>query len=771
VGRAGGFAATGIHPASRAGAVHANGRGCARRSRRQACPTVPTRPRGEPRFGLPALGGLFDPGTIPDLEYARLANRDLMEAVYRLAWLKEPSGLVPVNWRDMETEELGSVYEGLLELTPRLSADGRGFAFAEVGEANGNARKTSGSYYTPDSLVQALLDSALDPVLDRIEAEADDPAAALLSVTVIDPACGSDHFLLSAARRIAQRIAQIKNPGTPVAADYRHALREVTRHCLYGVDRNPLAVELCKVALWIETVEPGKPLSFLDSRIREGDSLIGVFDIACLADGIPDEAYKPSTGEDKPLARYYAARNLKERKDRPSLPLGGSLTALARAARSVEGMPEDEVPEIVKKAIAFRELATRPDVCRIEMSCDLFVAAFLAPKTGPVPNNPNTVMIPTTDHVWRKLNGEQLYRPLEAAATDLARKVRSFHWPLAFPEVFDKGGFDCVLGNPPWVRQEMLTSIKRQLSTFAAFSSTADSSVYFVERGVQITRPKGRIALLTPNKWFRAAYAENLRTMLRDRCRVDLLVDFGHSRNLFPDADTFPAAVILQRVPSPVQGSEALRFVRAHDADRERHTLSEVIRHHGIAVNHEYLRSDGWRLESAAANDLLAGLMATGQSLETVLHGPILRGLLTGLNQAFYVQTSRRNAMVSADPSSEPLFKKFLRGRDVKRWIPVWGDQWHIVIPSSQNQKWPWSNASNENVRRRCAALIPYARNARTHSDQQVAQIAASIREFGFTNPVLINEEDGIIAGHGRVLAAHSLGLDEVPCIQWSRVM
>ena len=113
--------------------------------------------RGEPRLGCAALDGLFAYGTIPDLDTAKLANRRLMEAIYRLAWLKDDSGLVPVNWRDMETEELGSVYESLLELTPHLSDDGRGFAFAEGGEAKGHARKTSGSYYTPDSLVQALL--------------------------------------------------------------------------------------------------------------------------------------------------------------------------------------------------------------------------------------------------------------------------------------------------------------------------------------------------------------------------------------------------------------------------------------------------------------------------------------------------------------------------------------------------------------------------------------------------------------------------------------
>src|SRR6185437_3478040 len=152
---------------------------------------------------------------------------------------------------------------------------------------------------TPDSLVQALLDSALDPVLDRVEAEADDPAKALLGVSVIDPACGSGHFLLAAARRIATRLARARAGGVASAEDFRHALREVARACLHGVDRNPMAVELTKVALWIETVEPGRPLGFLDANIRCGDALLGVFDIKVLAAGIPDAAYKPLTGDDK----------------------------------------------------------------------------------------------------------------------------------------------------------------------------------------------------------------------------------------------------------------------------------------------------------------------------------------------------------------------------------------------------------------------------------------------------------------------------------------
>jgi hypothetical protein len=415
--------------------------------------------RGEPRLGLPALDGLFVHGSVPDLETAKLANRGLMEAVYRLAWLKEDSGLVPVNWRDMETEELGSVYESLLELTPRLTDDGRGFGFAEGGESKGHARKTSGSYYTPDSLVQVLLDSALDPVLDRVEAEADDQAAALLSVMVIDPACGSGHFLLAAARRIATRLARTRASGVASPTDYRHALRDVARACIHGVDRNPMAVELTKVALWIETVEPGKPLGFLDANIRCGDSLFGVFDLKALEAGIPDAAYKPLAGDDKETAKHFAARNKAERDGQGSLDFasgGGQMPAalpMADEARALRIMPEDSSEEITAKRERFEATRADPRRWNLRITADLYVAAYLAPKTGGVPESRNIVTIPTTAHVWDALAGRTVYGPLVGRAQDLAATARAFHWPLEFPDVMVSGGFDAVVGNPPWGRK------------------------------------------------------------------------------------------------------------------------------------------------------------------------------------------------------------------------------------------------------------------------------------------------------------------------------
>jgi len=421
--------------------------------------------RGEPRLGLPGLAGLFLPDATPDIDTATLSNRALLEAVFRLAWLRDDVALLPVNWRDMQTEELGSVYESLLELTPRLTVGGRGFAFAEGAETRGNARKTSGSYYTPDSLVQLLLDSALDPVLDRLEADAEDPAAALLTAKVIDPACGSGHFLLAAARRIAGRVARARSGGIASAEDFRHALRDVVRSCIHGVDRNPMAVELTKVALWIETVDPGKPLGFLDANIRCGDALLGVFDLDVLRQGIPDAAYKPLAGDDKAAAKHFANQNKSERKGQGAFDFAGGGGALppppplAGQAATLRTLPEDTAEHVAAKAKAWR--ASRDDRRFVPWSvaADLYVAAFLTPKTV-IPENAERGMVPTTAAVWRAIRsgglpgtrGQGNYGPMEGKAVDLARTARAFHWPLEFPDVFANGGFDAVLGNPPWER-------------------------------------------------------------------------------------------------------------------------------------------------------------------------------------------------------------------------------------------------------------------------------------------------------------------------------
>jgi len=417
--------------------------------------------RGQEELGLPALGGLFNADQLPHLETARLRNRAFMQALYRLAWLSDRTSMVPVNWRAMETEELGSVYESLLELQPQLGDDGRTLTFAsEAAEQKGNQRKTTGSYYTPDSLVQLLLDTTLDPVLEEREAQAADPAEALLKLTVIDPACGSGHFLLAAARRIATRVARYRAGGIPSAADFRHALREVACRCLYGVDRNPMAVELTKVALWIEALEPGRPLAFFDAQIRCGDSLIGVFDRAMLRKGLPDEAYKPLMGDDKELSRRYARLNKEQReraKGHPQLFKDWSPPEiLAERDHKLKEMVQDDLASVEAKARDFESIRASDDWQRLKTASDLYIsanfymAAFFTPKAA---GAAGTDAMPLTEHVWRAAGGQAPAEHLRQGASLTSEKVGAFHWFIEFPEIMERdGGFDVVIGNPPWER-------------------------------------------------------------------------------------------------------------------------------------------------------------------------------------------------------------------------------------------------------------------------------------------------------------------------------
>lgn len=414
---------------------------------------------GQPLLALPALGGLFAEDQCPDLDASTLGNAALLQAMARLGWMREDRSLTRINWRDMGPEELGSVYESLLELVPDISADGRVFQFANADAAKGNARKTSGSYYTPDSLVQELLDSALEPVITQRIAGAADPQAALLSITVCDPACGSGHFLLGAARRLATRLAQLRAQGTPSGEDFRHALRDVVTHCIFGVDRNPMAIELARMSLWLEAMTPDKPLGFLDHHLQCGDALLGLTDLSALEQGIPKDAYKALSGDDAKVCKELAKRNAAELKDlqRKRIAqgfgqrdlLGLRVGGLDRM-RELEALPDATLEQIAAKQAAWQAFANESAESPLRNAADMLLAAFLLPKTA---DSQNTV--PTTGSLGHELLGVHDapgHGGRQAAARTASAEARVLHWPLAFPLVHAAGGFSCVLGNPPWER-------------------------------------------------------------------------------------------------------------------------------------------------------------------------------------------------------------------------------------------------------------------------------------------------------------------------------
>lgn len=419
--------------------------------------------RGAAPLGVPALGGLFEEDQCSALDTGALPNARLLSAIHALAFFEDKGSLQRVNYRDMGTEELGSVYESLLELHPVVQVATRPWTFAFAGDeaggtVKGSERKLSGSYYTPDLLVQELLRLSLDPLVESaIRENPSDPRGAILRLKILDPACGSGHFLLGAARRLADALARLDaESDLPDEAVRRRALREVVRRCIYGVDRNPLAVELCKTALWIEAIEPGRPLSFLEAHIKCGDSLLGVANLSLLQAGVPDDAFVEFDTDNKLYTRELKKRNKEQRDGRRGhdgqlrLPLVAMPPNLAAAVAALTDAPEDTVQQVEAKRRALREVEQGPAGYDLRVACDIWTAAFFLPRSQR-PERPGRDIVPTTDALWTYLQAPSaVYGPLLGEVSRVAGQLHFFHWPLEFPEATAQGGFDLILGNPPW---------------------------------------------------------------------------------------------------------------------------------------------------------------------------------------------------------------------------------------------------------------------------------------------------------------------------------
>jgi len=224
--------------------------------------------RGEVLGLSPLNGDLFGSKTLKHLDQYEIDNHELLLAIRQLSLYEQKGQSRWVNYAALDVEELGSVYESLLDFHPQVLQRQGIYEFQLV---TGSDRKTTGSYYTPPELVGQLIKSALEPVIEEKLKEAktqSEKEAALLSLKVCDPACGSGHFLLAAARRIGKELAIVRTgEAQPGVEPLRKAIRDIVQNCIYGVDLNPLAVDLCKVALWIEGFNRGLPLNFLDHRI------------------------------------------------------------------------------------------------------------------------------------------------------------------------------------------------------------------------------------------------------------------------------------------------------------------------------------------------------------------------------------------------------------------------------------------------------------------------------------------------------------------------
>ena len=415
--------------------------------------------RGKKLGIQPLDGDLFSSQAIPDLEVSLINNRLLLECVKNLNEFRdEKKNLVAINYRSLDVEELGSVYEGLLELHPVIeNIEASNPAHINFTFHEGTDRKTTGSYYTRPELVNELIKSALIPVIEeRLKEHTGNTIAqakALLKLKVCDAAAGSGHMLLAAARTIAWYLARVQSgEENPAPSVYRKCLREVIQHCVYAVDYNPDAVELCKLALWLEGHNSGKPLSFLDHKIRNGNSLVGVTDLSVLQEPLPDEAFNPVTGDDKEVCKELKKRNVAYRKTKQTdlfssqgQQIKKDTEALKSAYAEMEGIEQDSVEavQLVKKRFG----KVRESVFHEEKACHIWTAAFFKTYTS-IDDSTN----PSSERLAQYFYAPTQYGRLVGEAEKLNEKHKFFHWPLEFPDVFEQGGFDVMLGNPPWER-------------------------------------------------------------------------------------------------------------------------------------------------------------------------------------------------------------------------------------------------------------------------------------------------------------------------------
>ncbi|MFW8627772.1 Eco57I restriction-modification methylase domain-containing protein [Deinococcus sp. ME38] len=429
-------------------------------------------------LGLPALGShLFQPNALTGL---KLGNQAFYAALRALSEITVDNQRRPVNYAGLDSEELGSIYESLLELVPRVQPGPR----FELQTLAGNERKTTGSYYTPSGLINLLLDSALEPVIEDAtrDKQPADAIAALKKLKIIDPACGSGHFLIAAARRVGARLAELEEETSqPSPAAQRRATRTVIAHCIYGADINPMAIELAKVALWLESQDAGKPLAFLDHRLRVGNSLLGTTPELMNAEDeipektvrgvtsravkahtlhLPDAAFSAIEGDDRKTVTELKKRNKQEREHLIRAAHGAQtlfnanddLAPVSAIYQALDKIEPERLENVQAQASTFAAIRDNQTLKRQKLLADAWCAAFVAPKVPDI-----TGITTATLNALKHNPDAHVTADVRVMAQAMAEQYKFLHPHIEFPDVFtpEQGGFDCVLGNPPWELSEL----------------------------------------------------------------------------------------------------------------------------------------------------------------------------------------------------------------------------------------------------------------------------------------------------------------------------
>jgi hypothetical protein len=469
-----------------------------------------------------------------------------------------------------------------------------------------------------------------------------------------------------------------------------HEKQTIIESCLFGVDINPNSVTICRLRLWIELlknayyrVDPSQPslrrgenleletLPNIDINIKCGNSLISRFGLgadlrqALKKRGHSIDSYKTA------VQTYRNAENKDQKREMERLitEIKGSFRTTLQGIdpqktklRNMEGELHNlENPNLLFAETKAEQKAREKKITKLHNEIDKLRAEIEDIESGKIYEN-------------------------------------GLEWRFEFPEVLsDEGdfiGFDVVIGNPPYIRQEEIKELKPILQqSYQCYTGVADLFVYFYELGLRLLKVKGHLTYISSNKYFRAGYGEKLRQFLTDSATIYNLIDFGDFP-VFEEAIAYPSIITLSKSKAENNQVQALSW----DATKKQNItqFATILEQDGLTIAQENFKPDGWRLESSQTLDLLAKLRAAGTPLGEYVNGRFYYGIKTGFNEAFVVDRATRDRLIAEHPSSEEILKPFLRGRDVKRWRIDFAEQYLIKIESSENKKHPWSDTSQK---------------------------------------------------------------------------
>ncbi len=743
--------------------------------------------KGDPILNVPTYnGGLFN--TSPDKSERRdqriarfllehkVPDRYLALAIDRLARDQDDRtlGLVFIDYKSLEVRHLGSIYEGLLEFKLKVAdedlttqADKKGETYIPLSQAKAKRgrqaevvvrnkeiylsndkaeRKASGSYYTPDPIVEYIVANTVGPVLDeKLEAlrpefrkvrktfdnelqkskaypskevkagkmdhrqwaglqtynAHKDLVESLFDLRVLDPAMGSGHFLVETVDFVTDHLLKFLNqfPINPVnfaldrtrtsileslgeqgvtvdpakLTDINLLKRHVLKRCIYGVDLNPMAVELAKVSLWLDAFTLGAPLNFLDHHLRCGNSLIGA----------------TFTDLEKATATLFAL----------------NYEPLLRAINHVlfvSKMADATAAEVATSVNRYDQ--ARQSLAGYQIVLDLLVAEhFGLPEARNLIEIGSHLDLTDPEKFDASLTDDK-ERKLVAQVEALAQRpdLRFFHWEIEFPEVFfgfvdadhrqikhkdrlqqGSAGFDCVIGNPPYVRMELIKPLKPLLkSDYICHSDRADIFIYFHEKAFSLLRTRGYYSFICASNWTKTAAGKNLRRLLTSDTTITSLVDLAQA-SVFEDASTYPCILVVRKIPPSADSYLTASIVADTPAS------STALETNSFPISLNTLGEEPWLFSRSDTSRLLDRLLDTARSLKAVYGSP-LYGIKTGLNEAFVVDGLTHESLIHADPACASVLKPFLEGKDVHQWRITPRNLWLIYSPKGTKiQKFP----------------------------------------------------------------------------------